>query len=182
MRWLVLPILLFLAACDLGPRPDVPEVTPNYTLDYQIVGLGVDFTEKARLLGLPSNDPAEVAKIRAELEETMLNEFQSRVLPGFQGQKRAILKVDMLVLSLPDQSAAMTGEARDQLLGNIFLFDVDTQQEIQRSGVRIGDFTFKAEGNIGALITLAANNKNSYKRRFDKLARDFAERSALILK
>ncbi len=183
MRWLIATFfVLFLAACDLGPRPEVPDVDPDHILEYNVVAMQAAFAPNARIVGLPETDPERRREILGILEKSITDRMTAQMLPQFKGQKPAVLAVELLILTLPDPSTALTTNARDQLYGNIYLYDVETQEEIDASGVRINDFTFKAQGNVGALLTIAANNKQSYKRRFDKLAKLFTDRASLIFK
>ena len=178
----LLCLLVFLSACDLGPKSELPEVEDNYVLEYKITAVGVNFAPNARIIGLPGETPEEISANKSALEDLFNNEIQTRMVPQFRGTKPAVLQVELVRLVLRDAKEAVATDLQNQLFGNLYFADVETQELITQSGVRISDYNFKADGNIGVLLTATANNKLSFKRRFSKMARDFTARAALILK
>ena len=175
-------LLIGLGACDLGPRPEIPDLAPNYTLTHKIAALDVRFTENARIIGLAEN-PAERKAQLQTLEELIEEDLKDRLKPKFTGPMVAILQVDLVQLILSDAKTIVVGkDVQNQLFGNIYLVDFATEKLLEESGVRIRDFAFKADGNIGTLLTATANSKRSFKRRFRNLARQFTDRASLILK
>ncbi|MEM7240603.1 MAG: hypothetical protein AAF429_00300 [Pseudomonadota bacterium] len=182
LRWMFLVFAVFLTSCGLGTKRDLPDVDDNYVLDYKIVALAVNFSPNARIIGLPGDTPEEIAENKAALEAALQEEMEKRLLPQYRGSKPAVLQVELVRLVLRNAKEAVATDLRNQLFGNVYFADVETQELITQSGVRVFDFNFKADGNIGVLITATANNKRSFKRRFSQMARDFTERAALILK
>ena len=126
----------------------------------------------------------EVEKLKSEYREllsemknvkdenkTLKEELEKRLLPQYKGTKPAVLQVELANLVLRSAKETVATDLRNQLFGNIFLADIQTQELIAQSGVRVFDHNFKANGNIGVLLTATANNKSSFKRRFQpKLA------------
>ena len=175
-------LLIGLSACDLGPRPEIPDLAPNYTLTHKIAALDVRFAENARIIGLAEN-PAERKGQLQTLEDLIKEDLKDRLQPNFTGPMLAVLQVDLVRLILSDAKTIVVGkDVQNQLYGNIYLADVATEEILEQSGVRIRDFAFKVDGNLGAILTATANNKRSFKRRFKSLARQFTDRASLILK